>query len=387
MTSVEVPPSTASTQADAALRDPGRQFELLVNSVTDYAIYMLDPDGHVRTWNPGGQRIKGYLADEAIGLHFSRFYPEDDAGEGVPARNLETARRDGRYAGEGWRLRKDGTRFHASVVIDPIWEDGELLGYAKITRDITERYEAEQRLEQARQSLLEAQKMEAIGKLTMGLAHDFNNLLTIIVNTLDAIELRAGGAAGGDLLETALRASERGIILTRQLLAFGRGQDLAPERVDLNALVAGAEDLCRRCAGPGVTVEYALAPGLPQVCLDPAQFEAALLNLVGNSRDAMPDGGVVRIATEALLPGGAGRPLGGHVRVTVGDNGIGIPEALQARVFEPFFTTKDGGRGSGLGLSQVFGFASQSGGRVELHSAPGRGTRVAMDFPVAEAAP
>src|SRR5690606_7717932 len=209
------------------LGDTSRQFELLVNSVTDYAIYMLDADGHVRSWNPGGERIKGYAADEVIGSHFSRFYVGDEVAHGVPLRNLDTARIHGRYAGEGWRVRKDGRRFRASVVIDPIWQSGELLGFAKITRDVTERYENEQRLELARQALLEAQKMEAIGKLTLGLAHDFNNLLTVVVNSLDAIGSRARDPRVSRLVETAMGATDRGILLTRQLLTFGSGQALA----------------------------------------------------------------------------------------------------------------------------------------------------------------
>jgi len=370
------------------LGDTSRQFELLVNSVTDYAIYMLDAEGYVRSWNPGGERIKGYVADEVIGTSFSRFYDAEDTDAGLPWRNLETARNDGRYCGEGWRLRKDGSRFMASVVIDPIWEGGQLIGFAKITRDVTARYEAEQRLEQARRTLLQAQKMEAIGELTLGLAHDFNNLLTIILNSLDAIGGASTDARVGRIVETATRASERGIVLTRQLLAFGRGQDLAPEPVDANALIEADRDLFRRCAGDQVTVRHELALGLPPVHVDRAQLEAALLNLISNSRDAMPSGGTVTLTTApvagpASSPGqysaGTGAPE--FVAITVADDGTGIPDEIRERVFEPFFTTKDVGRGSGLGLSQVFGFASQSGGHAHLDSTPGHGTRVTLVLP------
>ena len=330
------------------LGDPSRQFALLLNSVTDYAIYMLDAEGYVRTWNPGGERIKGYGSDEIIGCHFSRFYCQEDIAAGLPARNLRTARTEGRYAGEGWRLRKDGTRFHASVVIDPIQQDGELIGFAKITRDITERYQAEQRLEQARHSLLQSQKLEAIGKLTLGLAHDFNNLLTIIINSLDVIDHHVRDERVSRMVETALRASERGALLSRQLLTFGRGQNLAPERLDVNRLILECEELLRRCA-----------------------------------RDAMLDGGRIGIRTYACQgdPGASADPPG-FVCVEVSDTGHGIPAEQLTRVFEPFFTTKEIGRGSGLGLSQVFGFAAQSGGSVELDSTPGTGTTLVIRLPV-----
>ncbi len=369
------------------LGDKSRQFELLLNSVTDYAIYMLDAQGYVRSWNPGGERIKGYAADEIIGRHFSRFYDREEVASGVPAKNLQTAATAGRYSGEGWRLRKDGSRFHASVVIDPIWQGGELMGFAKITRDITERYEAEQQLELARQSLLQAQKMEAIGKLTLGLAHDFNNLLTIIINSLDVIDSRAKDERIHRLVATATRASERGVVLTRQLLAFGRGQNLAPEPVDVNALIETDRELFQRCAGEHVLIRHELAVDLPRIHVDRAQFEAALLNLVSNSRDAMPLGGTITVTT-SLSPtraSGASEHVGnGYVDVAVTDTGTGIPTEHLVHVFEPFFTTKDVGCGSGLGLSQIFGFASQSGGQAKLDSTPGEGTRVTLTLPIAE---
>src|SRR5690606_8830980 len=212
-----------------------------------------------------------YRAEEIVGSHFSRFYSVEDAAAGLPERNLHTAHVEGRYVGESWRLRKDGTRFRASVVIDPILEDGRLLGFAKITRDITERYEAELRLEQARHSLLQSQRMESTGKLTLGLAHAFNNLLTIIIISLDVIDGRVRDERVSRMVETALRASERGVLLSRQLLTFGRGQNLAPERLDVNRLIGNCEELLRRCAGDPVELSVDLAEGLPQVDVDAGQ--------------------------------------------------------------------------------------------------------------------
>ena len=365
--------------------DQSRQFELLLNSVTDYAIYMLDREGFVQTWNPGGERIKGYLAEEIVGTHFSRFYTEEDVARGAPMRNLATAEETGRYSGEGWRVRKNGTRFYASVVIDPIRHDGKLVGFAKITRDVTERVEAEHQLERARQSLLQAQKMEAIGKLTLGLAHDFNNLLTIIVNSLEVIGNRTQDPRTTSMIETAMRASERGILLSRQLLTFGKGQNLAPERCDVNDLLAKSEDLFRRCAGQSVRLAFELGAGLPPVDLDKAQFEAALLNLISNSRDSMVAGGDIVVGTSlrtACNPHLLDPRDAPYIAVDVTDNGCGIPPENHAKVFEPFFTTKDVGRGSGLGLSQVIGFAVQSGGFAELQSALGEGTTVSLYFPI-----
>jgi PAS domain S-box-containing protein len=178
-------------QDETELADSEQKFRMLVQGVTDYAIYMIDPRGYITNWNLGGERIKGYRAEEVIGGHFSQFYMPEDRAAGIPARALEIAAREGRYEGEGWRIRKDGTRFWAGVVIDRILDaDGKLVGFAKITRDMTEKRRAEEALEQARAALAQAQKMEAVGQLTGGVAHDFNNLLTVITNSLDLLEAR-----------------------------------------------------------------------------------------------------------------------------------------------------------------------------------------------------
>ena len=363
------------------------QFRLLVQSITDYAIYMLDPDGFISNWNAGGQRIKGYTREEIVGEHFSRFYSEEDRAAGLPALNLRTARDEGRTESEGWRYRKDGSRFRASIVIDPIWSDGALVGYAKITRDITARYEAEERLADARRALAQTQKNEAIGKLTYGLAHDFNNLLTVIVNSLDMILVhRMDEARVGKLVEGALRAADRGTLLTRQLLAFARGQKLAPERHDLSALLSRSEALYRRACDTSMQLDFDLAHDLPQVLVDATMFEAAILNLVVNSRDAMDGSGRIAIATH-LRHGNPSQPQDTrqtYVCTSVSDNGHGMSEEVRERATEPFFTTKEVGKGSGLGLSQVYGFAAQSGGFVELHSEPGEGTVVSMCLPSLE---
>jgi PAS domain S-box-containing protein len=370
------------------LRYEAHQLSLLIQSVTDYAIYMLDRNGYVRSWNSGGQRIKGYSQDEIVGQHFSRFYLPEDVESGLPEKGLEAARTRGKYEAEGWRLRKDGTRFRASVVIDPIWHEGELVGYAKVTRDITERYEANNRLIEAQKALVQAQKAEAIGKLTFGLAHDFNNLLTVIINSLDMIAVRpAADSRTKKLVETALRAADRGALLTRQLLGFARGQKLVAELHDINELMSRSMELYRRTCGPAVKFEVVLAPDLPPVLVDAAQFEASMMNLVANSRDAMPRGGTVNVSTRltrcAAPDDAEGKPRD-YVCIRVGDNGNGMPPEVVERAVEPFFTTKDIGKGSGLGLSQVFGFAAQSGGFATVKSQVGVGTVVELCLPPAE---
>ena len=182
---------TERRAAEEALRKSQEQFRLLLQGVSDYAIYMLDPEGVVTNWNLGAQRIKGYLPHEIIGRHFSQFYTDEDRKAGEPQKALEIARQEDRFEKEGWRVRKDGTRFLAHAVIDAIRDDhGELLGFAKITRDITERKEAEEKLETARAALLQSQKLEAIGQLTGGVAHDFNNLLMAVLGSLELMRKR-----------------------------------------------------------------------------------------------------------------------------------------------------------------------------------------------------
>lgn len=373
-------------QGSAELLDEGQQFRLLLNGVTDYAIYMLDPRGYIKTWNQGGEQIKGYSRDEVVGTHFSRFYVPEDVANGAPQRGLDTAKENGRFSAEGWRVRKDGSRFFASVVIDPIWSDGELIGYAKVTRDITERLDSQRMLEEAQASLLHAQKLEAVGKLTLGLAHDFNNLLAVVINALDLIAIRVSDDPRVTRnVEAALRAAERGALLTRQLLTFGRGQNLVPKPMKVNQSVRDLDELLRRSCPDNIALSFELSPGLPEVAVDKPQFEAAILNAVVNSRDAMPEGGKISITTclqhmaDPAEPEESGKEM---VCVCVSDNGPGIPLDIQERVFEPFFTTKEIGKGSGLGLSQIFGFAKQSGGHALLKSQPGQGTSVFICLPM-----
>jgi PAS domain S-box-containing protein len=373
--------------AHEALRESEDRFRLLVQGVTDYAIYMLSPSGEITNWNSGAERIKGYTRDEILGKHFSRFYTEEDRASGLPDQTLAVATAEGRFEREGWRVRKDGSRFWAHVVVDAIHDDaGALVGFAKVTRDVTERKHAAETLERANAALFQSQKMESLGQLTGGVAHDFNNLLAVMSNGLDVLSLRVQDRADLRMLETMQRAVARGATLTQQLLSFARQQPLKVEKVNVNAVIRGFEAVLRRAVDSAVRVEVRQEPRPRPVLLDAARFEAALLNLVVNARDAMPTGGTIVIAVEnvELGEGTVGTlAAGSYVKVSVADTGSGMPPEVAARAFEPFFTTKEFGKGTGLGLSQVYGFIAQSGGDVLIESELGNGAVLSMYLPVA----
>jgi PAS domain S-box-containing protein len=367
-----------------------RRFRLLVQSVTDYAIYMLDTDGRITNWNTGAERIKGYTAEEIIGEHFSRFYIPEDVDARLPWKALETAEREGRFSAEGWRQRKDGSRLWASVLIDPIRDDnGTLIGFAKVTRDLTERREVQLELERSQQALFQAQKMEAVGQLTGGIAHDFNNLLTGITGSLDLMKARLSQGRLNDMeryITAAQGAASRASALTHRLLAFSRQQTLEPKPLDANRLVAGMGELVQRTIGPAIIFETVLAAGLWPCFCDPHQLENALLNLCINARDAMPKGGRVIIETSNTWIDEAGAaerdmPAGQYVAICVSDNGTGMSREVLERAFDPFFTTKPMGKGTGLGLSMIYGFAKQSGGQARIYSELGHGTTVKIYLP------
>ena len=379
---------TERKQAADALHASEERFRLLVQGVTDYAIYMLSPEGTITNWNAGGRRIKGYEQDEVVGTHFSRFYTDEDRENQRPARALATAMQEGRFEGEGWRVRKDGSRFWAHVVIDPIRdESGTLIGFAKVTRDITERRNAAEALERARQALFQSQKMEAIGKLTGGVAHDFNNLLNVIVSGLDILALEIQNPRALKVLESMQRAAERGSTLTRQLLAFARKQPLKLEPHNLNSVIGSFEAVLRRAGGSAVQFELLLHPAMPPAMIDATQFETALLNLVVNARDATPAGGTITLSTRLVQLGDmevGNLPSGQYVEVAVKDTGAGMPPEVVSRAIEPFFTTKDVGKGTGMGLSQVYGFVQQAGGDIVIDSTVGLGTAVMLYLPALE---
>lgn len=343
---------------------------------------MLDRTGCVASWNSGAERIKGYTEAEIIGKHFSDFYTPEDRSAGVPAFALTQALNTGKFEGEGWRLRKDGTRFWASVLIDAIKEGDEVIGFAKITRDMTERRSMQEMLHQS-------QKIESLGQLTGGVAHDFNNLLTVILGNLDTLsqQVPPEHARWRRAIDQAMRASERAASLTQQLLAFARRQPLKPKIVDVNRLLGRWSELIRRTLPESVSIRRIEDPEAGNAEIDQSQLESALLNLAVNARDAMPNGGTLTIETARTVVDehDANVPFdlkpGEYVLICVSDTGVGMTQEVLERAFEPFFTTKPLGQGTGLGLSQVFGFVKQSGGNIRIYSRVGHGTTVKIYVP------
>ncbi|MDM0019243.1 hybrid sensor histidine kinase/response regulator [Variovorax saccharolyticus] len=380
---------TERRNAEDALRRSEEQFRLLVQAVTDYAIYMLDPTGLITSWNTGAQRIKGYAPDEVIGTNFSRFYRTGDQTRGEPAKALATAASEGRFESEGWRVRKDGSEFWASVVIDPVLDaNGSLIGFAKVTRDITEKRRAQQELEQARDALFQAQKLDAIGQLTGGVAHDFNNLLMVVLSSLELLRRRlpADEKLQG-LVNNAIQGARRGASLTQRMLSFARRQDLAPVAVDVPRLVDGMREMLARTLGSAIRIETVFPAAPDPVLVDPNQLELAILNLCVNARDAMPEGGRLELKVEEKSVAAAAelRP-GAYVCLSISDTGAGMDAATLEKAVEPFFTTKGVGKGTGLGLPMVQGLAAQSGGRFVLKSTEGAGTTAELWLPVAQGA-
>lgn len=383
---------TERQEAQNNILESERRYRRLVEAVVDYAIFQLDREGLVTTWNTGAQRIKGYAPEEIIGQHFSRFYTESDRAAGVPAQALEQARIKGRFEAEGLRVRKDGSTFSASVVIDPIFDEaGEIAGFAKVTRDVSQRLEAEKQLKEAQAQLAASQKLEAVGQLSGGIAHDFNNLLMIVLGNLETAQRYAKqlspSASLQRVLSNAMRGAQRASTLTSRLLAFSRRQALDPKPLDVNKFIASSVDFLRRSLGEQIDIEAVGSAGQWQIEADPSQLDAALVNLAINARDAMPDGGKLTIeganvfADDEYSRVNPEVPSGQYVVIGVTDTGTGMSAETLSHVFEPFFTTKELGHGTGLGLSQVYGFVKQSGGHVKIYSELGQGTTVKIYFP------
>ncbi len=376
---------TTEKAAAEKLLESERQFRLLVEGLTDYAIVRLDRDGYVSNWNSGAQRIKGYSADEIIGKHFSIFYTAEDRASGVPEQALAAARKEGRVEAESWRVRKNGGRYRASVVMDAIRGlEGEIVGFAKITRDITERYEAQLALQRAQEQLAQSQKIEALGQLTGGIAHDFNNMLMVVSGHAQSLKTRLKNPRDVRAIEAIELAARRGERLTRQLLTFSRRQALNPSVIRIDERLDAFRDVLESSARGNIGLAIDIAADVWPVSVDVPELELALVNIVVNARDAMPDGGSIEIGAEnvRLLGSETAEELSGDfVALKVTDSGTGIPHEILSRVFEPFFTTKQVDKGTGLGLSQVYGFTRQSGGTTAIASVHGNGTTVIIYLP------
>jgi PAS domain S-box-containing protein len=373
--------------AEDALRQSEENYRILINGIRDYAIFMLDKNGYVKSWNVGAERITQYTATEAVGKHYRIFFADDECRRGVPERVLDIAARSGTQEAEGWRVRKDGSLFWASVVVDAIRDQqGALVGYAKITRDITESRETQAALQETREQLTQAQKMEALGQLTGGIAHDFNNLLMIIAGHTQILSRRL---ADPELkipqsLDAIGVAAKRGANLTHQLLSFARRQRLNPEVVRLADRIGEMQGMIKSSLRGDIEFDCDIAADIWTIDIDVSELELALLNISVNARDAMPDGGTFSLTARnvRLKPSMNDLRLDGEfVALSMSDTGVGIAPEVISKIFEPFFTTKHDGKGTGLGLSQVYGFARQAGGAVDVKSGIGQGTTVTIYLP------
>jgi PAS domain S-box-containing protein len=366
-----------------ALRRSEERFRLLVEAVADHAIFMLEQDGCVANWNLGAQRLMGY-GDDIVGTNYAVFHTEEDRKAGLPEHALIQAGREGKSAGEGWLVRKDGSRFWAETSIVVVRnESGEAVGFAKIVRDVSERRQAQEALERTRDALVMSQKMDTIGQLTGGVAHDFNNLLAAVLGSLELLKKRVqmDDPKIHRLVDNAIQGALRGASLTQRMLAFARKQDLKPVVVDVRELVRGMTALLKFDAG--VRIETPFPMELPKVKVDANQLELAVLNLAVNASDAMPTGGVITIAAREEQSAEEVETKR-YVALSVTDSGCGMDDETLKHAQEPFFTTKGVGKGTGLGLSMVHGLAEQSGGRLVLKSRLGEGTTAEIWLPIAE---
>ena len=370
-------------QTHLALESSRRHFQILIEGVVDYAIFLLDTAGRVASWNGAAKQILGYTTDEIIGKHFGIFYRPDERRAGEPKRTLELAIQRGKHEVEGWRIRKNGTLFFVTGSVSSILDNnGNLIGFANIIRDATERRDAQEKLVQAREQLAMAQKMEAIGKLTGGIAHDFNNLLMIIGGNAQTFK-RLLDPKLPRAIEAIQTAAKRGESLTRQLLTFSRRQHLSPTVVDLNDCISDMRAMIESSLRGNIVYDEKSDQNVWPVKVDLAELELAIVNIAVNARDAMPNGGTFSISIgNVTTDDAAENPVNKEfVAIEFSDTGTGIPPDLLSKIFDPFFTTKEVGKGTGLGLSQVYGFAHQSGGMVKADSKVGQGTTITIYLP------
>ena len=371
-------------QTTSALNTAKQHFQILLEGVEDHAIFALDAAGQVVSWNSAALQILGYSAQEMIGLHFEVFYRQEDRFAGEPSRTLRAATQKGKHQVEGWRIRKNGSLFFVTGSVSSIRDSaGNLVGFANVLRDLTERRDAQEKLVEAREQLVMGQKMEAIGKLTGGIAHDFNNLLMIIGGNAETFR-RLLDPKLPRAIEAIQIAAKRGEALTRQLLTFSRRQHLSPTTIDLAVCIKNLRPMIESSLRGNIVYNEKIAPDLWPVEVDLAELELAIVNIAVNARDAMPNGGVFTLSVD-LAPADHevtdAQSAGPFVAIECTDTGTGIPSDLLPKIFDPYFTTKEVGKGTGLGLSQVHGFAYQAGGTVTAESKLSEGTAITIYLP------
>jgi PAS domain S-box-containing protein len=377
---------TERKAAEKALRESSERMRAVVETAVD-GVILIDAFGNILMFNPACQRLFGYRAWEVIGQNVRMLMPHPYRGEhdGYIANYRKTG--EAKVIGAGREvtgLRKDGSIFPMDLSVGEAKQEGESI-FVGIIHDLSSRKRTEEQL-------VQAQKMETVGQLSGGIAHDFNNLLTVILGNAEALALRLkADKALRHLADNIADAAERGAQLTQRLLAFSRRQILQPTAINCNALVENMQALLSRTLREDIDLRVKVSPKPVRALADPAQLESALLNLALNAQDAMPKGGTLTLTTEEIeldadsLGPAADVRAGCYVSVSVTDDGTGMHADTLAHVFEPFFTTKEVGKGSGLGLSMVYGFAKQSNGHVTIYSELGLGTSVRLYLPVADA--
>jgi PAS domain S-box-containing protein len=365
--------SEREVEEGSATEREGQLWSLL-QGIPDYGILMLDQTGSITVRNE--QALKLYSSKEIIGEHFSRFFTEEDRRRGEPQSILDAAVRERRLESEGWRVREDGSRFWADVITGPIWsKQGDLSGFAEVTRDTTNRREAQSVLDHSRSALAQSQKMDAMGRLSGGVAHDFNNILQSIISGLEVVLGEVGDeTAAHEFAAVAIKSARRGAALTRHLLSYTHQRVLRPEPVIIASVFAELQKLFARTLGSQIATRMRAGRRICALA-DLGQLHTALVNLASNAAHAMPGGGALRM--DASVERDVGQDW---VLITVRDAGIGMDEATLAQAAEPFFTTR-GTEGNGLGLSMVKGFVEQSGGRFTVTSNVGQGTTVELRLP------
>ena len=381
---------TARRESEEALRRGERQFRSLIEMGQD-VITVLEGDGDVRFTSPAVERVLGYGRRELEKTYLFELVHPDDVPQVLDVFDL-AIRTPGLPQWLELRMRhRDGAWRTMESIVTSLLHDAAVGGIVVNSRDVTERKEAEEALRLSQQQFLQAQKMDAVGRLAGGVAHDFNNLLTAIRGNAELLLLDlAPRDPAREEVEEIRRAADRAAGLTRQLLAFSRRQVLLPRMLDLNTVVTDMEKMLRRLIGEDVELVTRLEAGVGSIRADPGQIEQVILNLAVNARDAMPSGGQLMVETsnsrldEELKKTFPYVIPGPYVMLAVSDTGHGMDKETRERAFEPFFTTKPAGRGTGLGLSTVYGIVKQSGGFIWIYSEVGRGTTVRMYFPPVE---
>ena len=365
----------------ASTDDP--QIAALLGEARDAALFALDGDGRISDWNSGAEQLFGHESHAAIGQHFSICFTKEERGDGLADAILEQARVAGSYQEKALKIVRNDKEVRAKLHLQAIHDDnGEVIGFGGVARDITDEFGAEQTLIAQQQTIHQQERLRALGVLTGGIAHDFNNLLTVVQGSAELLKSPTlSEDQKAEQIESIVATADRAAELTGQLLSFARQQPLQPEQIDLNRTIATLATRLKQELGAGIKILQAPETSLHETRVDPGQLENLIVNAALNARDAMDGSG-----TLTLAPRNVEGPNGEEVCLSISDTGVGMTPDTVKRAFDPFFTTKDPGKGTGLGLSQAYGFAVQSGGRLDINSEPRRGTTLSLYLPKADAA-